>query len=79
MILGGVNQDVFGSYRGIRGDSNPMMETGAYLFMTDDIVESQQDLLKIMEFGRKVRKPLIIVAPDFKSEALTSLVVNHLK
>lgn len=32
-----------------------------------------------MEFGKKIRKPIIVVAPDFKSEALTSLVVNHLK
>ena len=32
-----------------------------------------------MDFARKVRKPVAIIAPDFKSEALTSLVVNHLK
>ena len=29
--------------------------------------------------ARKLRKPVAIIAPDFKSEALTSLVVNHLK
>ncbi len=34
---------------------------------------------KILEFGFKVRKPILIVAPDFKPEALTSLVVNHLQ
>ena len=32
-----------------------------------------------MEFGKKLRKPIAIVAPDFKSEVLTNLVVNHLK
>jgi len=32
-----------------------------------------------MDFARKLRKPVAIIAPDFKSEALTSLVVNHLK
>ena len=32
-----------------------------------------------MDFAKKVRKPVAIIAPDFKSEALTSLVVNHLK
>ena len=26
-----------------------------------------------------MRKPVLIIAPDFKSEALTSLVINHLK
>ena len=36
-------------------------------------------MIQVMDFGRKLRKPIAIVAPDFKSEALTSLVVNHLK
>ena len=50
-----------------------------YIFTTDMVVETQQDLISVMDFGRKLRKPVAIVAPDFKSEALTSLVVNHLK
>ncbi len=50
-----------------------------YIFTTDMVVETQQDLISVMDFGRKLRKPIAIVAPDFKSEALTSLVVNHLK
>ena len=32
-----------------------------------------------MEFAKKVRKPVIIFAPDFNSEALTAMVVNNLK
>ncbi len=31
-----------------------------------------------MEFAAKIRKPVIVVAPDFKADALTSMVVNHL-
>lgn len=31
-----------------------------------------------MEFTAKLGKPVIIVAPEFKSDALTSMVVNHL-
>lgn len=50
-----------------------------YVFATDMVIETQQDLLRIMDFARKLRKPMAIFAPDFKSEALTSLVVNHLK
>ena len=50
-----------------------------YVFLTDMVVETQQDLIKVMDFARKLQKPIAIVAPDFKSEALTSLVVNHLK
>lgn len=33
----------------------------------------------MLEFGLKTKKPVVIVAPDFKSDALTSLVVNHLQ
>ena len=36
-------------------------------------------MLRVMDFGKKLRKPIAIIAPDFKSEALTSLVVNHMK
>ena len=32
-----------------------------------------------MEFAKKTRKPVIIIAPDFNSEALTAMVVNNLK
>lgn len=31
-----------------------------------------------MEFAAKLRKPVVVVAPDFKADALTSMVVNHL-
>ena len=50
-----------------------------YVFLTDIEIETQQDLLRVMDFGKKLRKPIAIIAPDFKSEALTSLVVNHMK
>ena len=55
------------------------MQTGAYLLLTDMAIESQQDLLRFMEFAQKTRKPVVIIAPDFNSEALTSMVVNNLK
>ena len=32
-----------------------------------------------MEFAKKTRKPVIVIAPDFNSEALTAMVVNNLK
>lgn len=31
-----------------------------------------------MEFAAKVRRLVIVVAPDFKADALTGMVVNHL-
>ena len=33
-------------------------------------------MLRVLDFACKVRKPVAIIAPDFKSEALTALVVN---
>ena len=74
LIYGGADQ-----IRNRLGSDPNRLQTGAYLFLTDSVVESQQDLLRVMEFGRKVRKPILVIAPDFKSEALTSMVVNHLK
>ena len=32
-----------------------------------------------MEFAQKTKKPVIVIAPDFNSDALTSMVVNNLK
>lgn len=49
------------------------------MLLTDQVPESESDLRKVLEFGAKVRKPILIVAPDFKPDALTSLVVNHLQ
>lgn len=42
-------------------------------------VETEKDIIKLLEFTKKVRRPLIIFAEDFSSEALTSLVVNKLQ
>lgn len=46
--------------------------------LADHPPESESDLRRIMEFGAKLQKPLVLIAPDFKPEALTSLVLNHL-
>ena len=46
------------------------------MFLTDQTVESQSDLVRILEFAHKTRKPVLIVAPEFKADALTALVVN---
>ena len=46
---------------------------------TDIQIDSQQEIVKFMEFAKKVGKPVVIFAPDFNSEALTAMVVNNLK
>ena len=50
-----------------------------YVALVDGVVETERDLIKLLEFAKKTHRPLIIVAQDFSSEALTSLVVNKLK
>lgn len=49
------------------------------MLLIDHAPETEGDLRKILEFGAKLQKPIVIIAPDFKPSALTSLVVNHLQ
>jgi len=51
---------------------------GAYVLVMDHPPESEGDLRKVLEFAQKLYKPIILVAPDFRPDALTALVVNHL-
>jgi len=54
------------------------LTAGAYVLLVDYAPESEGDLKRILEFGAKLQKPIVIIAPDFKPDALTALVVNHL-
>jgi len=47
--------------------------------LVDGTVETERDLIKLLEFCKKTMRPMIIVAQDFSSEALTALVVNRLQ
>ena len=52
---------------------------GAYVLLTDYPPESESDLRRILEFAAKLLKPIILIAPEFRADALTALVVNHLQ
>lgn len=41
-------------------------------------VNFEHELVKLLEFAKKTMKPLIIIAEDFSSEALSALVINQL-
>ena len=47
--------------------------------LVDGTIETERDLIKLLEFCKKTMRPMIIVAQDFASEALTALVVNRLQ
>ena len=47
--------------------------------LVDGTIETERDLIKLLEFCKKTMRPMIIVAQDFSSEALTALVVNRLQ
>jgi len=36
-------------------------------------------MVKMLEFAKKTMRPLVVIAHDFSSEALTSMVVNKLQ
>jgi len=58
--------------------SDQELTAGAYVLLVDYAPESEGDLKRILEFGAKLQKPIVLIAPDFKPDALTALVVNHL-
>jgi len=47
--------------------------------LVDGVVETEKDLINLLEFAKKTQKPLVIIAEDFSSEALTAMVVNRLQ
>jgi chaperonin GroEL len=54
-------------------------DSNVYFLLCDFVIESQAEMLPIMEFAGKLRKPVVVVAPDFRADALTGMVVNHLQ
>jgi hypothetical protein len=34
--------------------------------------------MPVLEFASKIKRLVVVIAPDFKADALTGMVVNHL-
>ena len=50
-----------------------------YVAVVDGTVETEQDVVKLLEFAKKTMAPLLIFAQEFSSDALSALVVNKLQ
>jgi len=50
-----------------------------YVALVQGTIETEQELVKLLEFAKQTQRPILIVAEEYSSEALTCLVVNKLK
>lgn len=50
-----------------------------YLLVTDQKINTIQEILPILEEVVKVNKPLVIIADDFDNEVMSTLIINKLR
>ena len=51
----------------------------AYIMVTDQKINTIQDILPVLEEVVKVNKPLLIIADDYDNEVMSTLIINKLR
>jgi len=51
----------------------------AYVLITDNKINTVQDILPVLEETVKLNRPLLIIADDFDSDVISTLIVNKLR
>jgi len=49
-----------------------------YVALVSGPINTESELVKLLEFAKKTQRPLLIIAEEFSSQALTAMVINKL-
>ena len=50
-----------------------------YVALVAGPIQTEREIIKLLEFAKKTGRPVIVIAEEFESEALTAMVVNKLQ
>ena len=60
-------------------DKMEVVLENAYILITDTKINTIQEILPILEESMKTNKPLLIIADDYESEVISTIIVNKLR
>ena len=56
-----------------------VFEGNVYILLVNDTIRTEADVVNFLEFSKMTQRPVILMAKEFESEALSCLVVNRLQ
>ena len=61
------------------GSKSSVILENAYILVTDQKISSVQEILPILEQISQEKKPMLIIAEDFNSEVISTLIINKMR